>query len=215
MARYLMTHSLLSSWLYAIKDNPYEDATTERDTMKEFMTNLRREPTPTTEAMQKGIDFEHLVMNIVDGIETIRSSGDDAPQPISEHRWYSAAEKVAHRVRGGIPQYKARRMVEAGGLTLVLYGRLDWLKAGEIIDTKFSSHYDRGKYIDSTQHPTYFELVPEARKFSYIVSNGMDVWTETYFREDTPSIFPVISDFLDWLAVMGLLELYKEKWVAL
>lgn len=31
MARYLMTHSLLSSWLYAMKENPYEDASTERD----------------------------------------------------------------------------------------------------------------------------------------------------------------------------------------
>lgn len=31
MARFLMTHSLLSAWLYAMKGNPYEDATTERD----------------------------------------------------------------------------------------------------------------------------------------------------------------------------------------
>lgn len=29
--RYLMTHSLLSSWLYAMKSSPYEDATSERD----------------------------------------------------------------------------------------------------------------------------------------------------------------------------------------
>lgn len=25
MGRYLMTHSLLSSWLYTMKGNPYED----------------------------------------------------------------------------------------------------------------------------------------------------------------------------------------------
>ena len=35
MARYLMTHSLLSSWLYAMKENPYEDASTERDPYRE------------------------------------------------------------------------------------------------------------------------------------------------------------------------------------
>ena len=52
MGRYLMTHSLLSSWLYTMKGNPYEDMTTERDPMAEFMLTLRREPTPTTEATQ-------------------------------------------------------------------------------------------------------------------------------------------------------------------
>ena len=51
MARYLMTHSLLSSWLYAMKENPYEDASTERDPYAEFLQVLRREPTPTNEAM--------------------------------------------------------------------------------------------------------------------------------------------------------------------
>ena len=37
MGRYLMTHSLLASWLYTMKENPYEDMTTERDPMGEFM----------------------------------------------------------------------------------------------------------------------------------------------------------------------------------
>ena len=55
MGRYLMTHSLLASWLYTMKENPYEDMTTERDPMGEFMQTLRREPTLTTEAMQNGI----------------------------------------------------------------------------------------------------------------------------------------------------------------
>lgn len=202
MARYLMTHSLLSSWLYAMKESPYEDATTERDPYAEFLTTLRRERTETTEAMQKGIDFEDLVTEIVNG------GGNP------EHRWYNAAAKAAQRVRGGVLQYRARREIQTGGLTLVLYGRLDCLKAGEIIDIKFSGSYDVGKYFDSTQHPTYFELVPEARDFTYLVSNGSAVWPETYRREESPSIFPTISDFLDWLRTMGLMELYQEKWVA-
>ena len=59
--RYMVTHSLLSSWLYAMKDNPYEDMTTERDYFQEFLTVLKREPTETTEAMRNGIEFEDLV----------------------------------------------------------------------------------------------------------------------------------------------------------
>ena len=57
--------------------------------------------------------------------------------------------------------------------------------------------------------------MPEATCFKYLISNGTEVWTETYTREETPSIFPVISDFVDWLTATGLLELYKEKWLAL
>ena len=67
MGRYLMTHSLLASWLYTMKENPYEDMTTERDPMGEFMQTLRRDPTPTTEAMQNGIKFEDMVTDIIDG----------------------------------------------------------------------------------------------------------------------------------------------------
>ena len=202
MDRYLMTHSLLSSWLYAIKENPYEDMTTERDPMDEFMTVLRREPTPTTEAMQKGIDFENLVTAILGG------QGDP------KNKWYDAAVKVAGIIRGGVLQVRVRKEIQVGGMTLVLYGRLDALKAGGVYDIKFSGSYDRGKYLTSTQHPVYLEIVPEAEHFTYLVSNGSEVWTEQYRREDTPSIFPIISDFLDWLTVHGLLELYKEKWLA-
>lgn len=67
MGRYLMTHSLLASWLYTMKENPYEDMTTERDPMSEFMQTLRRDPTPTTEAMQNGIKFEDTVTHLAPG----------------------------------------------------------------------------------------------------------------------------------------------------
>lgn len=203
MNRYLITHSLLSSWIYAIKENPFEDATSERDTYAEFVATLKREPTPTTEAMQKGIDFEDLVTNILKG------RGDPS------HDWYEAASSVSRIVKGGVLQFKAKREIEVAGIPLLLHGRLDALKAGRIIDIKFSGSYDTGKYFDSTQHPTYLELVPEAKEFTYLVSNGSNVWTETYRREDSPSIIPTIEDFLKWLDLQGLMEIYAEKWVAL
>lgn len=200
---YLITHSLLSSWLCAMKDNPYEDMTTERDNYAEFLKSLRREPTETTEAMQNGIDFEDLVTAIID------QDYDES------HKWVEAASKVANIVRGGKLQYKAKKPVEVSGEKFLLYGRLDALKAGEVMDIKFSKSYDRGKYITSTQHPTYLELIPEAEKFTYVISNGNDVWTETYRREETPSIFPIIEDFVAYLKSSGLWEVYTQHWAAL
>lgn len=202
MASYLMTHSLLSSWLYAMKENPYEDATTERNSYDEFLKSLRREPTPTTEAMQKGIDFEDLVTAIVNGTAD------------TSDKWYEAAEKVAKIVKGGRLQYKVSKKIEVAGKEIVLYGRLDALKAGVVYDIKFSGSYDVGKYFDSTQHPTYLELIPEAKEFTYLVSNGTNVWPETYRREETQSIIPIIASFLDWLEVQGLMGIYEEKWVS-
>lgn len=206
MSRYLVTHSLLASWLYAMKEDPYADATTERDPYKEFLDVLNRVPTPTTEAMQNGIDFEELVTSIANGAEW---------QTDKENKWYDAAAKVAGIVRGGQFQYKAKKVVTVGGIEFLLYGRLDVLKAGTIYDIKFTKNYDRGKYFSSTQHPLYLKLIPEAREFTYLISNGTDVWTETYTPTETRSIFPVISDFTDWLVDHDLWKIYAEKWEAL
>ena len=207
MSRYLMTHSLLASWLYAMKEDPYADATTERDPYKEFLDVLNRVPTPTTEAMQNGLDFEDLVQ--------VTAEHGSIPYGYGEEKWYDAAAKVANIVRGGQFQYKAKKTVTVGGIEFLLYGRLDVLKAGTIYDIKFSKSYDRGKYFSSTQHPLYLKLIPEAREFTYLISNGTDVWTETYTPTETRSIFPVISDFTDWLVDHDLWKIYAEKWEAL
>lgn len=204
MTRYLMTHSLLSSWLYAMKSNPYEDLTTEKDPAEEFLRVLRREPTETTEAMRNGIEFEDMVTAIAAGTDV------DA-----DHNWYDAARKAAQTVKGGVTQYKAKMELDISGVPILLYGRIDFLKAGIVIDTKFSKSYERGKYIDSTQHPTYLRLVPEAYEFMYLISNGTDVWTETYRRDETPDIEPVIADFFRYLTEKGLMETYKKHWAAL
>ena len=56
MDRYMITHSLLSSWLYSMKDNPYEDIeTAPEDPLADFMKVLRRERTEPTDAMLNGI----------------------------------------------------------------------------------------------------------------------------------------------------------------
>lgn len=200
MARYMITHSLLYSWLYAMQDNPHGG---ERDAYQKFLQVLRREPTPTTEAMQMGIDFENLVTDILHDKGHV------------DNKWFEAAFDVADIIRGGVLQFKAKRDLQVNGLDILLYGRLDALKAGVVYDIKFSKTYERGKYLHNTQHPVYLALLPEAREFSYLVSNGSSVWQETYRREETEDAQNIISDFLVWLDRQGLMELYKGKWVAL
>lgn len=217
---YLMTHSLLSAWRYSQKENPYEDETTERDSMAEFMQTLQRVEVPQTDAMLNGIQFENLVTSIVNGEKTVnislsQTAGASVLQAIEQHEWYKPAKVIADRIAGGRLQHVARKEVELGGEKLLLYGRLDALKAGGIYDIKFSKSYDRGKYLDSTQHPMYMTLVPEADSFTYLVSNGTDVWSEQYRRDETPDIIPIVRDFLEWLKDYGLMDTYREHWRAL
>lgn len=225
MDRYMITHSLLSSWLYTMRDNPYETADSTDDPMSDFLRTLRREPTPTTEAMQKGIDFENLVADILadkvrpefvtDGTINTSSYSGEVMGYDKYPKWYYAAKKVANIIRGGLLQVPESKTVEIGGMQILLYGRLDALKAGTVYDIKFSGSYDRGKYFDSTQHPMYMELVPDAERFCYIISNGTDVWTEEYRREEIPiPILATAADFLDWLKSMDLMPLFKERWLA-
>lgn len=202
MTRYLLTHSLLSAWLYAMKENPYADATNEQDPMEDFLRTLRREPSEPNEAMQRGIDFEAMVTDLV------------ADKYVSG-AWYPCAKEVADIVRGGVLQLVAQKTVVIDGCPLLLYGRLDALKGGTIYDIKFSGSYDVGKYLTSSQHPMYFELVPEARQFEYLISNGSSVWRETYTRDETQSVIWLAADFLRWLRATGNYETYQEKWLAL
>ena len=223
MDRYMITHSLLSSWLYAMKENPYEDATSERNSYAEFMDTLKRKSTPTNEAMQNGIDFENFVTSIIEGERTAPCEFLDdelktalvLPREIREHPWFSAASKVADSVRGGLLQCAAKREVIVRGQPILLYGRLDALKAGVIYDIKFSKVYDAGKYLGSTQHQMYMALVPEAYQFTYLISNGQLVWNETYLREDIPDILKTVIQFFDWLDRQGLGEIYRSHWRAL
>ena len=129
---FLMTHSLLSAWLYSMKENPFADATTEDTAKEDFLRVLRREPTPTTEAMQKGIDFENLVTDICQQMQPVQASlltgrmdeGDTLPEELKKHQWFIPALKVAKTVRGGQFQVAAYQRVEIGGYELLLYGRV-------------------------------------------------------------------------------------------
>lgn len=195
----LITHSLLSSWLWTMND-------VERDTQAEFLRVLNREKTEPSEAMLKGIEFEDLVTDIVNGVAV--KDGKE----LNQHKWFSAALKAADLCVGGQLQLVAKQETVIDNYPVLLYGRLDCLKAGTIYDIKFSTGYSRGKFIGSTQHPMYLELVPEALEFTYIVSNGSEVWTETYRRDEAMDIRKTVSEFFQWLKNYDLLDLYQEKW---
>lgn len=205
MARYLITQSLLASWNYVF--SCYE--TNNDQAYSDFIETLNRKKRETTDAMKNGIDFENEVYK--------QSKGE----PRSPHpKWESGIKAVAEIIKGAPVQITVQRELQVSGYQLLVYGIMDSLKAGTIYDVKFcnkSFHSAElaGKYIDSPQHPAYLYAVPEAQRFIYLVSDGTDLYTETYTRNNSKPFEDIAKSFIFFLETSGLMPVYKEKWKAL
>ena len=201
MSRTLVTASLLNSWLY-IYEAPNHVREAEKDEVcledkqseamekarDEFLLTLNRIHTPTTEAQQRGMDFEE---------ETYKGNTPASPY-----------------VEGGAFQIAKSAVLHVSGKEIVLYGRLDCLKNGVIYDIKRVSRYEAGKYFRSAQHPAYLRLFENADRFTYLAYNGQSLFTETYWRDITKPIEGYISNFLGYLEANGLMKVYEDKWRA-
>lgn len=191
-SRYLITQSLLSSWLWSYKlETGYDD----------FLKTLRREPIQQNKAMLEGIRFENVLNATLKGAEI----GID-------HEWYKPIMELYPTLAGAQQQVRLSRDLTVNGVTFVCYGVLDFLKAGTVFDTKYSKTYSVGKYLDSPQAPMYLFLVPEAREFQYKICDGKYIYTETYRPDEVEPIERTIKNFMGFLDKMNLVETYTTAW---
>lgn len=209
--RYRITATLLNSW-QRIFDAKYDVKESEKDEIsfedkvvlemqkreQEFLNVLRRVKTPPNEFMLKGIEFEDKVCK---GMDEVFS-------PI---------------VMGGAYQVTLTKNVIVDNVPLTLYGVLDVLKAGRIMDIKRVIKYSTGKYKTSHQHPMYLFLAPQALDFTYLIcDDNVDsrdeikkksaYHYENYVRENCEDILQVISQFISWLKSKGYFDIYIQNW---
>jgi len=191
-SRFLITQSLLSAWRWSlILETGYDD----------FLKTLRREPIQPNKAMLDGIRFENCLNAVLDGAEI---------EPT--HEWYKPIMELYPTLYGAQQQASPSKDIVVDGISFVLYGKLDFLKAGVIYDTKYSKTYRVGKYIGSPQHPMYFALVPEAREFQYKICDGKYIYTETYRPDEVEPIERTIKNFMDFLDKMSLVDTFTAHW---
>lgn len=190
--KYLITQSLISSWLWTYKIE---------DKYPEFLKTLERQKAPPTKAMLEGQRFENCVNAVLDG--------EDIYQ---DHEWYKPITSLYDTLKGSQQQVSLSRDITINGINFVIYGILDYLKAGIIYDTKYSKTYHVGKYLDSPQHPFYFYIVPEAYEFKYLICDGQYIYTEKYYPDQCESIETTIKQFMAFLDKQNLVDLYCDKW---
>jgi hypothetical protein len=192
MNRLRITQTLLSAYRYIfLLDDGYES----------FLKTLNREKEPPTQAMLNGVQFEGMVNAALDGAEIP-----------PDHEWHDVVMQCADILAGSQQQVTIFREYNVDGVPFLLHGVLDFLRAGQIFDTKFSTTYHRGKYLKSPQTPMYFQLVPEAFRFTYVISDGKYVYTEAYEPDEVEPIDYIIKDFWQFLKRNKLTDIYAEKW---
>lgn len=118
----------------------------------------------------------------------------------------------------------------------LLYGIIDCLKGGIIYDYKYTKNYEVGKFFNNHQTLMYLEMVPEAKKIVYLITNKFTkemtlstplnyeycgeyeyVVGEIFREEYTKDMFPetidsILHKFEQWLKQYNLFDLYTEKW---
>lgn len=187
-----ITQSLLTAWEYGLKtEEGYED----------FLKALNREKKAPTQAMLDGVRFENVLNSVLKGEEIPR-----------DHEWYTVITEMAAELHGAQQQVALFKETEVDGQTFLLHGVLDYLREGHIWDCKYSKTYHLNKYLTSPQTPMYLSLVPEARDFTYIISDGKYVYREKYLRDIVPPIEPTIYNFMQYLKKHGLWETYVSLW---
>jgi hypothetical protein len=189
-----ITKSLIDSWLWAFK---------REDGWDDFLSTLHREKKPPTQAMLDGTRFENVLNNVL--------KGEAIP---ADHEWASVITEMSKDLQGSQQQVVLFSDCEVNGQPFLLHGVLDYLLAGSIWDCKFTKNYHLNKYFweGTSQTAMYLALVPEARDFTYIISDGNYVYRERYPMDIVPPIEPIINNFMQYLKKHGLWEVYCEKW---
>lgn len=193
-----LTQSLLNSWLYFINsDDEFADKA-----YSGFLSALRRETIEPTKPMLDGMAFEEAIN------ATLRGETPSVPN----EKWAKAVRRFSSICAGGQPQTPVAGVLDIGDLRIGVYGFCDYVKQGVIYDIKKVTHYDYGKYYASPQHPMYMRLLPEAKKFVYLIFDGTTTHMETYRPGDFEPIEQITARFITWLRETGHFDEYKKYW---
>ena len=217
-----ITKTLIESWAYTFSaGDDYQEAA-----YNDFLNTLNRVKTEPNEAMKNGLEFEDLCYRMAEGENVVEEVLLPEINPVSGEtyetrkfpKWYDGAKKIVRIIENGQFQVPVSRDLEVAGQKFWLYGICDVVKAGAIYDIKFrtkslGSDDVYGKYLDCSQHPLYLKALPEASRFVYLVSDGNDLYTEEYTRQNSKPIEEHIMNFWSWLGSNPeLMAIYREKW---
>lgn len=204
MTKLLITPTLLNSFAFYTQEIEYKS---EEEQRQEFLQTLKRVKSEPTEAMQRGIDFENAV-NFYSQDHSHQS--EDTCKLLCSNVIFDLAQIV----KNGFWQQVVKKDIIVGNQEFLLYGKCDVIKANTIYDIKFTSNYDIGKYLNSSQHLIYL-YCSGLSKFQYLISDGKSYWIEDYYNDSNieNNIKSKINEFIGYLENDEQAKtIYFENW---
>lgn len=204
MTKLLITPTLLNSFAFYTQEIEYKS---EEEQRQEFLQTLKRVKSEPTEAMQRGIDFENAV-NFYSQYHSHQS--EDTCKLLCSNVIFDLAQIV----KNGFWQQVVKKDIIVGNQEFLLYGKCDVIKANTIYDIKFTSNYDIGKYLNSSQHLIYL-YCSGLSKFQYLISDGKSYWIEDYYNDSNieNNIKSKINEFIGYLENDKQAKtIYFENW---
>jgi len=213
MSRFLITPSLLNNFFYYIND----EWKSPKDSRADFLRTLSREKFEPNESMKLGIKLEDDINLACQNKYQFYDFGckDEEEEGLNATLSYEKIiSSLANIVVGGLWQQSVKKDLQIGNQEFLLYGRTDVIKRDTIYDIKFTSNYEAGKFLNSSQHRIYL-YCSGLPKFQYLVSDGKEYWIEDYHNQAgiEDELKGMISDFIGYLENdKEAKELFLTKW---
>lgn len=191
---YSIYPTLLNSWHLYLTEAGYSRGDGEGDDEyvcfvpdeQAVLNYINRVPTPQTEAQRKGQLFEDAVLGRV-------------PVPAG------AEERSVMETRKHLPPFYRDDVLTAGrynvnGAEVVIYGKIDVIGAGAVVDIKTTSKYSLNKYLNSHQ---LFYLHNTAHiginRMAFVINENNHIHLERYRMND-----------VDWSLLEGEIGLFID-----
>lgn len=206
--KYLITSSLLDGldWYMTCPKNWKESA------KQDFISMIRREKRPVSEACQRGIDFENLVCkcNEMDN-EQFRMfvTNQYFQKGFTGFQLETAVNivcKMASIIKGGKQQVRVMKDMVFGDNEYHLFGYIDVLFPNKIVDIKTTKKYTEGyNYVKRSQHYIY-SFCTGINIFEYLVAD----YKETSFPCSLKRIeFEMTQDENKWVLEKRINDLFS------
>ena len=172
-----------------LNEEGYENSEGEKVVFVSFedlINQINRVPFPTTDAQQKGINFENDVLLMAkNGEKSIYAPNIEYSENVIDKRKNAINEnyvEVLKEVTRLLPYaFVTQKLVSRVYNGIEFYGKVDFAGAGKIVDTKFTSTYQFPKYSNSFQNLYLWACEAEGYKqMEYLVTNGKNVYKEVY-----------------------------------
>jgi uncharacterized protein Usg len=150
---------------------------------QEMLDRINRVRKPTTQAQQRGIDFEKAVVT--------GENEDDFKEGIIE------------KARALLPQkYKTQFYSEARYKNCLIYGYVDLVGGDRAVDLKSTRRYEPDRF--ALNHQNFYLLGLEKygiKTLDYVITDFEEVYQETYLLDsyDFKPLFQQVDNFVDFL----------------